>query len=458
MTAELKKHENNQATYETSLDWDRFEEECGQVFKRNRKRFRIAGFRKGKAPRKVIEAAYGKGVFYEDALNNLLPDLIRSATEELDLEPIGQPEIDVKEIEEGKPIVIEVTTETMPYPELASYDDIEVEVPPIEVTEEEVEEVVNRQRDANAVLLPVEDRPAQEGDRVTIDYKGTKDGEAFEGGTAENQVLFIGENKFIPGFEEGLVGHEAGDSFDLNLTFPEDYSVEDLKGQDVVFHVTLKDIKLKELPEADDEFAQDVSEFDSLEEYKEDIRKKFQDQKKKSQEMMIKDQALSKLVEKSEIEAPQAMLDEQIDTEVRLMANQVQNMGIKFTDYLRYSKLKLEDLKDQVRPRAELKVKGNLALNSLVRDKGFEASQEEIDEEYKKLAEAYKAKDVEAFTKEIKMMGNEKLVEDDVKKQKALDFLADQVKKVPMKKKEDEDKEDQEADSEAGEEKDTDSE
>ena len=433
MTTELLSHENDKATYTTQVDWKTFEEAVEDVYRRNKNRFQIPGFRKGHAPRKIIEINYGEGIFYEDALNQVLPAAIEEAMKELELEPIGQPDVDVKDFEKGDPITFEITTETMPHPELGDYKTTEVEERKITVEDEQVDSVIEGERTKNAVLVQVDDRPAQEGDEVTLDYSGSVGGEVFEGGTAEDQKLELGSNSFIPGFEDQVIGHSVGEEFDIDVTFPEDYGAEELAGKEAVFHIMLKEIAVKEVPELNDDFAQDVSEFDTLDEYRDSVRKDLEEKQAQTNRADQENQAIQKLIEISDVHVPEVMIEEQVDSEIRDMAQQIQQLGIGMEQYLEYTGSSMEQLREQYRGLAETRVAGDLVLTSLIEEQDIQASEEELDAELDRLGELYGAQDTEDFKKRVKEVGNDVLIAEDLKKKKAIDFLMEQVTFVEAK-------------------------
>lgn len=433
MTTVLVSHENNKAVYTTEVEWEVFSEAVDKAYHKNKGRFQIPGFRKGRVPRKIIELNYGEGVFYEDALNAVLPEAIEKAMKEIDIEPIGQPDVDVKEMEKGNSIVFEITTETMPHPELGDYTKIEVDKMEVNVTDEEVERALESERQKNAVLREIDDRMAQDGDEVTIDYVGTKDGVAFEGGSAEKQKLTLGSHSFIPGFEEQVVGHGVGEEFDISVKFPEDYAAKELAGADADFHIVLHGIAVKELPEADDEFAQDVSEFDTIEEYKNDLKKNLEESRAQQNRAMQENQAIEELVKISDVKVPEVLIEEQIDQELRNMAQQLQQMGLSMEQYISYTKANFEEMREHYRPAAESRVAGDLVLGSLVEKEKVEVTEEEIETELNRLAGLYGAQDAEDFIKRVKESGNDSLVADDLKKKKALDILMEKVQYVEPK-------------------------
>lgn len=429
--AQLESHEKDLAVYTTTISWDDFNAEADKVYRRTRGRYAIPGFRKGKAPRKIIEMNYGK-IFYEDALNALLPDALDAAVKELELEAVGRPDVDLDTFEEKKDIVVKVTQATLPHPTLAEYKGVEVAYHSAQVADEEVDHVIEQEREKNAVMRPVE-RAAQNGDTVSIDYAGSIDGVAFDGGTAEKQTLVLGSGAFIPGFEEQIEGHTAGESFDVNVTFPEEYHAEDLKGKDAVFAVTLHEVQEKEMPELNDDFAQDVSEYDTFDEYRASIKEHLMEHAREHELVEKQNNAIKTLVNLSNIEPPQAMVEEQVDVEIRNFANQLQQMGISMEQYMQFGGASIEQLRENYEPAARDRVAGDLALGALAEEQGFEATEEEIDAEMKELAETYGSKDPEDFIKRMKEMHQEDLVADDVRKKKALDYLVEQVTFVEAK-------------------------
>lgn len=448
MTAKLVSKENGKAVYTIEIAHEDLEPFMNEAYKKLRGRFQVPGFRKGKAPRKIIEANYGKGVFFEEGLNDMLPQEIDKASKELELEPVGHPDIDLKSMDEDKPIVLEVTTDLLPHPELGDLSTIKVVKRPVEVKDDQVEATIKNEQEKNAVLEPVEDRAVKEGDTVNIDYEGSLDGVPFEGGKDQGHDLEIGSGSFIPGFEDQVIGHEKGEEFDINVTFPEEYHAKDLAGKEAVFHVTINDIHEKHLPELDDDFAQDVSEFDTLEEYKASVRKNLEKRMEESAKADHENQAIQGLIDISKFDLPESMVDEQVEIEVRNMANQVGQMGITLDQYLQYTGMDLDGFRAQQRPMATLRLSGDLCLQALVDQCDFEVGEEELNAELKKIGEAYGAKDTDDFIKRVKELGNEKLVEDDVKKRKAIDYLMEQVQFVDEEPKKEEDNETKEEESE----------
>lgn len=427
--AKLVSHENDLAVYTTEIAWDTFNKAVNTVYKKNRGRYRVPGFRQGKAPRNIIEMNYGNTVFYEDALNAVLPEVLSEAAKELELEPIGQPDLEIKKIEKNEDLQIEVSQQTMPHPALGEYKGMQVVRTSADVEEAEVDKVIDREREKNAVMNPV-DRAAQNGDTVEIDYSGSIDGVKFDGGTAEKQTLELGSGHFIPGFEEQVVGHAPGESFDINVTFPEDYQAKDLAGKEAIFAIVLHEVREKELPALDDDFAQDVSEYDTMDAYRASVREHLKAHAAEDATTKNQNAVIEKLVEVSGITAPKVLVDEQVEVEIRNFANQLGQMGLSLDGYMQYTNATIDLLRQQHEPTARRRVEGDLALASLVREQKIEATAEEIDAEMQELGQTYGAKDPEDFIKRMKEMGQDELVADDVRKKKALDYLMEQVEWV----------------------------
>ncbi len=402
MNPVLEKKENNKATFTIEIGEDKFEEAIQKAYIKNRHIFNIPGFRKGKVPRKIIEMNYGEGVFYEEALNNLLPEAYDQAIESLELEPVDTPEVDIEQLEKGKPVIIKVDVTVKPEVILGDYKSIEIEKVEYNVTDEDVEKELKTIQEMNARIVDVGDRETKEGDIVNIDFEGYIDGEEFEGGTAENQELTLGENTFIEGFEEQLIGKKKGEKVDVKITFPEDYFEESLRGKEALFKVTVNEIKEKELPILDDEFAKDVSEFDTLEEYKQSIREKLEKEAKEKEQVEIENKIVEKLVELSEMDIPEVMIDNQVENEVGEFDYRLKMQGLSIDQYLQLTNSTLDDFKDQVRPVAEKKVKADLVLEAVAKAEKLEATDDDVDEELERLAEEYNQEDVEKFKEDMK--------------------------------------------------------
>lgn len=437
---ELKSHENNIAKFDLTVPAEDFAKAVDEVYKRNRSKYRVDGFRKGRVPRRIIEGMYGPEVFYDEAIQIVFFGPYEKAIEELELETIDQPSVDFDDIKKGEDVIFKVEVETKPHPVLGDYSELEVEEVSSEVTEEDIEHELKHQQEENARLIPVEDRGAEEGDTVNIDFDGYLDGERFEGGKAEDYDLVIGSHTFIEGFEDQVKGHKVGDKFDVNVTFPEDYQATEFQGKDARFEVEINKITTKELPELDDEFAKDISEFDTLDELKANIKEKLKEDKEKFAKSQIENEALQALVEKSEVSAPEVLVNKEIDSELQNLDQRLQQMGMTLSQYVEMTGMKLEDIRAQYKDMAEEKVKANLVLDEVALKEGFEVSEEEVEQEIKDAAEQYGVEDFEKF-KEIfeKNIPADSVIEN-VKRRKAVELLASKAKFVEKK----EDKEEKE--------------
>nr|WP_072536471.1 trigger factor [Anaerococcus mediterraneensis] len=428
---ELKSHENNLAKFEFDVAYDDFKKAIDTVYKRNKKRYRIDGFRPGHVPKRVIEKMYGPEVFYDDAIQIVFPEPYEAAVEELGLEVIDQPSVDLYDIEEGKDIRFKVEVETKPHPELGDYNNLVIEEVSSEVTDEDIDAELNRQLEENARLVPVEDRPVKEGDKVNIDFDGYLDGERFEGGKAEGYDLVIGSNTFITGFEDQIIGHNVGDKFDVNVTFPEDYQAKEFQGKDAKFVVELNSITEKQLPELDDEFAKDISEYDSLEELKNNLREKLADSKKDYAQNSMQNQAVEALVEKTEVSAPESMVSREIDYELQNLDQRLQQMGITLSQYVEMTKMDISEIREQYRAQAEARVKANLVIDELALKENIEVSEEEKEEELKETAKNYGIDDFEKFKEIFAKNVSDQTLEENIKRRKAVELLVEKAKALP---------------------------
>ncbi len=423
MSLQVEKLEKSMAKLTIEVAAEEFEKAVDTVYKRQRNRIQIPGFRKGKAPRKMIENMYGAGIFYEDAANAIIPDAYEKAYEECGEEITSSPEIDVVQIESGKPFIFTAVVALKPEVKLGDYKGVEIDKFSAEVTEEEVNAEIDRERDNSARMVSVEDRPVQDGDMTELDFEGFVDGVAFEGGKGENYPLTIGSGAFIPGFEEQLIGAELNKEVEVNVTFPEDYNAEHLAGKDAVFKCTVKEIKAKELPELDDEFASEVSEYDTLEEYKANVRKGLEEKKAKQAKEEKEDAAMAAVVENAEIEIPEAMLT----TEQRQMydqfAQRITMQGIQMEQYMQMTGSTKEGMLEQLKPQAERKIKSRLCMEAVAKAENITASEEEYEEEMKVMADAYQ---IEA-DKVKEMMGEKekKSIMADIAVRKAIEFVAE---------------------------------
>ena len=425
MSLQVEKLEKNMAKLTIEVSAEELEKAIESVYQRSKKNISVPGFRKGKVPRKMIERMYGKEVFYEDAVNDLLPDAYEDALEECEEEIVSSPKIEVIQVEAGKPLIFTAEVATKPEIGLGKYKGVKIDKIDTEVTEEEVNAQVDRERENNARNIAVEDRPVKDGDMTVIDFEGFVDGVAFEGGKGEDYPLTIGSGAFIPGFEEQLVGAEIGKEVEVNVTFPENYQAEELKGKAALFKCTVKEIKEKELPELDDEFASEVSEFETLAEYKEDI-KNLSERKAQEAKRAKEDAVIDAIINDSDIEIPDPMLE----TEQRHMADdfgqRIQMQGINLEQYFQITGSSYDTLVEQIKPQAEKRIKSRLVLEAVAAKEGIEVSEEEYVKETERMAEIYQ---MEA-EKVREMLGEKekKQVMKDLAIQKAVDFVVENAK------------------------------
>ncbi len=369
---------------------DEFEDAVSKVFKRESKKITIPGFRKGKAPRAFIEKYYGEQVFYEDAINMVYPSALEGAVKEAGLRMIEDKiDFDLLESGKGKDLVFKVTITTYPETSIDGYKGVEVTKKPVEVTEEDVDAELTKVQDRNSRMVTVEDRAAQNGDTVEIDFDGYVDGVAFEGGKAENFNLTLGSGQFIPGFEDQVVGHNTGDEFDVNVTFPEEYHAEELKGKPAVFKIKLHEIKAKELPDIDDDFIKDISEFDTVEAYRADVKEKLTVSRQKQADDAVDNQLIDALVEKLQGEIPEAMYQNRINDDIREFSYRLQSQGLDLKTYLQYTGMDEQGIRDSFKPQAERQVKVRLALEKIAELENIVPTDEEIEAEYAKMANVY---------------------------------------------------------------------
>ena len=368
---------------------EKFENAIRTDYNKQKKQISIPGFRKGKVPYQMVVRAYGKEVFYEDALNEVLPDEYQQAVEENNLDVMSRPNVNVDRIDEGQPVVVTCEVAIKPEVTLGEYKGLKKDQAPVEVTEDDVKEELDRVAKRNARTIEITDRAVEDGDNVNIDYAGTIDGKAFDGGTAQGYDLKIGSHSFIDNFEEQLIGHSIGEELDVNVTFPENYHAADLAGKPAVFGVKINSIKAEELPEIDDEFAKDVSEFDTLEEYKEDLKKTITERKQKQAESELKNKLLDQVVSASTMDMPKAMVDEQCDQMINEYAQTLRYQGMDMNQYMKYTGTTMESLVASVRPEAEKRLKENLVLEAIAKAEGVEASDEDVEKELENMAKMY---------------------------------------------------------------------
>lgn len=384
------KIDTNRVELEVVVDAETFEKGLAAAFKKQSKKISIPGFRKGKAPRAFVEKYFGKEVFYEDAVNALYPDALDEAVKEAGLEVIQDKiDFDVKEIgAQGFTFTAALTTK--PEVTIENYKGIEAVKKSAEVTDEDIDAEIKKVQERNSRMVTVEDRAAQNDDIAVIDFEGFLNGEPFEGGKGENYSLTLGSGQFIPGFEEQIVGHNTGDEFEVNVTFPEDYQAEELKGKATTFKCKLHEIKMKELPEVDDEFVKDVSEFDTLADYKEDLKKKLAESKEKEAADDLENQLIDKLVELVQGEIPEAMYENKIADSIREFGYRLQSQGLNLDTYMKYTGMDVDQMKEGFRPQAERQVKLRLALEKIAALEELKAGEEDLNQEYQKIAEQYK--------------------------------------------------------------------
>lgn len=428
MSFELLKNEKNVASIKVIVDNKSFQEAVEKAYKAQRGRYQIPGFRKGKAPRKIIEMNYGEGVFFEEAVNILLPEYYGKAVDELAIEPVARPDIDIVQIGKDEEMIFTAEVAVKPEFSLGDYKGIEVEDINVEITDEQIEEDLKKDLEKNARMVNVEDRAAEMGDTLTIDYKGFVGDEQFEGGTADGHKLELGSNAFIPGFEEQLVGAELASDVVVNVTFPEAYQAEHLAGKEAKFEVKVHEIRAKELPALDDEFAKDTSEFDTLDELKADIRKRLVEGAENSRKSAIRDRVIEKAMELLEVEIPEAMIESEIETMIRDFEQQLQYQGLNLDQYMQFTNSKIEDLKNQMKPDAANRIKTGMVIEGVQEKENIEVTEEEINEELTKIAE-YQQQSVEDV-KKIFANDDFAYLKSNIKSRKAVDVLVDNAKLV----------------------------
>ena len=400
MSHTYEKISGNKAKLTFTVPAEQFDEAMQKAYLKLRGRINVPGFRKGKAPRRMIETLYGEGVFYDDAFELIFPDVYEAAVKEFDLHPVDRPEIDLDEIGAGKDLKFHLEVFVRPDVKLGDYKGLTVETEQQKLTDEMVDARIAQDQDKASRTIDVEDRPVQDGDTVNLDYAGTVDGVAFAGGTAENQTLKIGSHTFIPGFEEQMVGMNIGEEKDLQVKFPEEYHAEELKGKDAVFHVKVNGIQVTEKPELDDDFAADISEFDTFAAYKESIVKELTERIQKNNDIAAENALVEKAVENAEMDVPQAMIDDQAEYMVREMAMRMSYQGLKMEDYLKYTGQTVEGMKAMYKPEAEKRVKTELVIEAIRKAEAVEPGEAEIEKAIADQAER-SGQDVETFKKSL---------------------------------------------------------
>ncbi len=428
MSLQVENLEKNMAKLTIEVPAEQFDAAIKTAFNRNKNRFNIPGFRRGKAPLQMVEKMYGVEVLFEDAANIAMDETYANAVDESGLEIVSRPEVDIVQIEKGKPFIYTATVAVKPEVTLGEYKGVEVEKANADVSDEDVDAELKRVQDQNSRLVTVEDRPVADGDQTVIDFEGFVDGEAFEGGKGEDYPLTIGSHSFIDNFEEQLIGKNIGDECEVNVTFPENYQAKELAGKPALFKVKIKEIKVKELPELDDEFAGEVSEFETLEDYKKDVRAKLAETKGRQAATENENRVVAKVVENASLEIPEAM----IETETRNMVNdyayRMQSQGLAFDQYLKYSGMTVEQFQEQLKPQAEQRIRTRLVMEAVVKAENIEPDDEAVEREINAMAANYK---MEADQVKTQLGENGlKQLKEDLAVQEAIDFVVAEAKLV----------------------------
>ena len=428
MSVQVENLEKNTAKLTIEVPAEKFEEAVQHSYNKNKGKFNIPGFRKGKAPFNMIKKMYGVGVFYEDAVDEVIDASYPDAAKESGLEIVSRPSISIEEIEEGKAFVYTAVVAVKPEVTLGEYKGVEVQKTKSEVTEEDIETEIKRAREKNSRLITVEDRGIEDGDQVMIDFDGSVDGKRFEGGKAEDYPLTIGSHTFIDNFEEQLIGKTTGEECEVNVTFPAEYHVEELKNKPAVFKVKVKEIQRKELPEANDDFASEVSDFDTMEEYKKDLTEKLQAEKIEAAKTADEDKVVAKVIENATMEIPDQMVEEQVNGMVNDYARRLESQGISFKQYVEITGMTAEKIGEQMKPQAIKRIQTRLVLEAVVKAENIQADDAAVEEQFDKMAEDFKMD-----KEQIKgMFGEEQMAQlkEDLAVQKAIDFLVAEAKFV----------------------------
>ena len=422
MSVQVEKLEKNMAKLTIEVPVETVEKAIQNAYQKMKKNINIPGFRKGKAPRQLIEKMYGKEVFYNDAIDEMLQNSYADAVEECGEEVVSRPELNIVQMESKSPFIYTATVALKPEVTLPEYKGIEVEKTPVEVHDEEIEAELLKEKEANARTITVEDRPVADKDIVTLDFEGFVDGEAFEGGKGENYDLTIGSGAFIPGFEDQLVGAKIGEDLDVNVTFPENYNAKELAGKAAVFKCRVNGIKVKELPEVDDEFAQEVSEFETLDEYKADIRERLLKDKEEDAKKIKEDLVIQKIIEGAKMDIPDAMVNFQAEQLMDDFAQRIQMQGMSLEQYFRFTGMTQEQYEEQMRPRALQNIQSRLVLEAVAKAENLEVTEADVDAEMQKMADQYKME-----VEKVKEFFGESQIEEmkkDLAIQKAIDLVA----------------------------------
>ena len=426
MSVKVENTENkNEVKLTFNIEAEKFEEAMKKVYAKTAKYFNIPGFRKGKAPMQLVERQYGSAIFYEDAFNELVPDIYDEAIKENKIEAVSRPNIDIVQMEKGKELIFTATVETKPEVELGKYKGIEIKKIEYNTTDKDIEHELGHMAERNSRLVSIEDRPVEKGDITTIDFVGSIDGVEFEGGKAENHELEIGSNTFIPGFEDQIIGMKIDEEKDIKVKFPEDYFSKDLAGKDAVFKVTLHEIKKKELPKIDDEFAKDVSEFDTLDELKNSIKEKLDTENTEKAKYETEEEAIKVVCDNTKLDIPNGMIELEIDNMVKDMENRLSYQGLNLNQYLQIMGKTEKEIRDSYKEQAERNIKSRLVLEAIVKAEKIEVTPEEVDDKIKEMAKQY-------GRKEDELLANEQLkeyIEGNLKTEKAIDFIVKNAKK-----------------------------
>ncbi len=425
MSVQDENLEHNMAKLTIEVEAAEFDAACKKVYNRKKGSYNLPGFRKGKVPMNMLEKTYGPGIFYEDAANEIMPKAYADALEETKLDVVSAPEVDVTQIGKGQNFIFTVSVAVRPEVTLGEYKGLEVEKETVEVADAEVEAELRKAQEQNAREITIEDRPVKEGDIITLNYAGTIDGVPFDGGTAESQKLEIGSHSFIDTFEDQLVGMNIGDEKDVEVTFPEEYHEASLSGKPATFHVKVLGITEKQLPEIDDDFAQDTTEFDSLEEYKADIRAKLLSDKEEQAVNAMENALVEKAVENAQMDIPDAMIDSQVDQMIQEFQQRVSYQGISFEQYLQFTGQSLDAMKESMRPEAVRRIQSSLVLEAIVAAENIEATEEDLDKEFERMASMYQMEkdQIASFMGDAEKENMKK----DIAIQKAVEFLREQA-------------------------------
>lgn len=438
MESKIVKKEGYKVEMEIALTKEEFDGYITKAYNKDKNKYTIQGFRKGKAPQYLIERIYGKGVFYDTAVDMALNAEYPKAIDDLKLDVVDYPHVDLKDMDEENGITFSITVDVKPDVELGKYKGVEIKKAEVEVSDKDVEDALNREADKNSRMVSVEDRPVKDGDTVIIDYEGFADGVAFEGGTAEKQQLVIGSKTFIPGFEEQIIGHNINDEFDVNVKFPDEYHAEELKGKQAVFKVVLHEIKVKELPVIDDEFIKDISEYDTVEQYKEETKKKMLEERQKRAEDSMRSAALATACKNAKVDIPDAMIERATDNIIDNMRMEMQYSGYTLEQYLEYTGMKMEDIRSQYKEQAGMMVVRDLVVEAIKNVENIQVTDEEIEELLNKEAETYKMEPdrIKQAIGDYKAYYTDKIAND-----KVVDLIYSSAKKVKEVKEDKKDKE-----------------